>query len=77
MRFSHFALAGALALGLSLPAAAQEKLLIGSTSASSSHYGYFVAVAKLVNEKADGLEASVVETGATLDNLRRIQRNLG
>ncbi|WP_417681741.1 TAXI family TRAP transporter solute-binding subunit [Roseibium sp.] len=74
MRFSHFALAGALALGLGLPAAAQEKLLIGSTSASSSHYGYFVAVAKLVNEKADGLEASVVETGATLDNLRRIQR---
>ncbi|MBN9671502.1 TAXI family TRAP transporter solute-binding subunit [Roseibium aggregatum] len=74
MRLSHLALAGALALGLGLPASAQEKLLIGSTSASSSHYGYFVAVAKLVNEKADGLEASVVETGATLDNLRRIQR---
>lgn len=74
MRLSHLAMAGALALALAQPASAQEKLLVGSTSASSSHYGYFVAVAKLVNEKAEGLEASVVETGATLDNLRRIER---
>lgn len=74
MRLSHLAMAGALALALAQPASAQEKLLVGSTSASSSHYGYFVAVAKLVNEKAGGLEASVVETGATLDNLRRIER---
>ena len=74
MRLSHLAMAGALALALAQPASAQEKLLIGSTSASSSHYGYFVSVAKLVNEKAEGLEASVVETGATLDNLRRIER---
>ncbi|QGZ34538.1 TAXI family TRAP transporter solute-binding subunit [Stappia indica] len=72
MRLSHLAMAGALAFAQ--PASAQEKLLIGSTSASSSHYGYFVSVAKLVNEKAEGLEASVVETGATLDNLRRIER---
>ena len=74
MRLSHLAMAGALALAFAQPASAQEKLLIGSTSASSSHYGYFVSVAKLVNEKAEGLEASVVETGATLDNLRRIER---
>ena len=74
MRLSHLAMAGALALALAQPASAQEKLLVGSTSASSSHYGDFVAVAKLVNEKAEGLEASVVETGATLDNLRRIER---
>ncbi|WP_249691180.1 TAXI family TRAP transporter solute-binding subunit [Stappia sp. WLB 29] len=74
MRLSHLAMAGAFALALAQPAVAQEKLLIGSTSASSNHYGYFVSVAKLVNEKAEGLEASVVETGATLDNLRRIER---
>ena len=71
MKIAKFALASALAFGLSLPAFAQEKLLIGSTSASSSHYGYFVSVAKLDN----GIEASVVETGATMDNLRRIERN--
>lgn len=57
------------------PALAQEKdLLIGSTSASSSHYGYFVAVGQLINENAEDLKASVVETGATMDNIRRMAR---
>lgn len=45
-----------------------------STSASSSHYGYFVAVGQLINENAPGLKASVVETGATMDNIRRMAR---
>lgn len=68
------ALAGATLLAA--PAAAQDQdLLIGSTSASSSHYGYFVAVGQLVNEAAEGLSASVVETGATLDNIRRMSRD--
>ncbi|GGE27602.1 C4-dicarboxylate ABC transporter [Primorskyibacter flagellatus] len=56
------------------PVAAKD-LLIGSTSASSSHYGYFVAVAKVINEQVDGASASVVETGASFDNLRRLERN--
>ena len=56
-------------------ASAQQKLLIGSTSSSSSQYGYFVAVSQLINAKVKGVESSVVETGATVDNLRRIQRN--
>lgn len=51
-----------------------DDLLIGSTSASSSHYGYFVAVGQLINENAEGLNASVVETGATMDNIRRMSR---
>lgn len=53
---------------------AAQKMLIGSTSASSSHYGYFVAVSQVINEKVAGLETSVVETGATVDNLRRFAR---
>lgn len=58
------------------PAAAlsQQKLLIGSTSSSSSHYGYFVAVSQVVNQKAKDINTSVVETGATMDNLRRMDR---
>ncbi|MCT7376629.1 TAXI family TRAP transporter solute-binding subunit [Chelativorans salis] len=60
---------------LATPALAQDTdLLIGSTSASSSHYGYFVAVGQLINENAEGLSASVVETGATMDNIRRMAR---
>ncbi len=56
------------------PSMAAQKMLIGSTSASSSHYGYFVAVSQVINEKVPGLDTSVVETGATVDNLRRFAR---
>ncbi|WMS40907.1 TAXI family TRAP transporter solute-binding subunit [Acuticoccus sp. MNP-M23] len=57
------------------PAVAQDTdLLIGSTSASSSHYGYFVAVGQLINENAEGVSATVAESGATMDNIRRMQR---
>jgi len=70
----HFAIA---ALGASLLAAGTvhaEDLLFGSTSASSSHYGYIVAVGKLINEAGSGLNATVVETGAAMDNIRRMER---
>ncbi|MEZ5676694.1 hypothetical protein SAMN06265173_10519 [Thalassovita litoralis] len=73
MKHALIALMGATLLAG--PALAENKdLLIGSTSASSSHYGYFVAVGQLINEKAEGLDASVVETGATMDNIRRMAR---
>jgi TRAP transporter TAXI family solute receptor len=63
-----------LLIALAGPSMAAQKMLIGSTSASSSHYGYFVAVSQVINEKVAGLETSVVETGATVDNLRRFAR---
>ncbi|MGP9575809.1 TAXI family TRAP transporter solute-binding subunit [Halomonas sp. AOP42-D2-25] len=56
-------------------AQAEEQLLIGSTSTSSSQYGYFVAVGQIINQHVDDVRTSVVETGATVDNLRRILRN--
>ncbi|TGN53831.1 TAXI family TRAP transporter solute-binding subunit [Paracoccus liaowanqingii] len=56
-------------------AAQQTDLLIGSTSASSSHYGYFVAVGQIVNDAVEGISAAVVETGATMDNIRRMERD--
>ncbi|EEB82690.1 putative immunogenic protein [Roseobacter sp. GAI101] len=59
--------------GSAVTAQAQD-LLIGSTSASSSHYGYFVAVGQLINENAEGVNTTVVETGATMDNIRRMER---
>ncbi|ESR24884.1 TAXI family TRAP transporter solute-binding subunit [Lutibaculum baratangense] len=75
MRLATFALAAATAVLIATPAAAQTRLAIGTTSSSSSHYGYFVAVSQLINKNVEGVEANVVETGATLDNLRRLQRN--
>ena len=68
------AVAVIIAIGIVSPLPAAQKMLIGSTSASSSHYGYFVAVSQVINEKVAGLETSVVETGATVDNLRRFAR---
>ncbi|MCI0509629.1 hypothetical protein C8E00_10428 [Chromohalobacter marismortui] len=70
------AMAASLAVLAASPfAQAQERLLIGSTSSSSSHYGYFVAVNQIINNQVDGVSSSVAETGATVDNLRRISRN--
>lgn len=75
--FKSWVIIGILGLIVSLAGTsiAAQKMLIGSTSASSSHYGYFVAVSQVINEKVAGLETSVVETGATVDNLRRFARN--
>ncbi|MGQ4878999.1 TAXI family TRAP transporter solute-binding subunit [Billgrantia sp. LNSP4103-1] len=53
---------------------ADERLLIGSTSSSSSHYSYFVALNQIINDNVDGVSSSVTETGATVDNLKRMSR---
>lgn len=55
-------------------AQAEQELLIGSTSTSSSQYGYFVAISQIINQQVPEVSTSVVETGATVDNLRRILR---
>src|SRR5690606_3162440 len=55
-------LAACASLALAAPAGAKDKLLIGSTSASSSQYGYFVALSQLINNKVPNVESSVVET---------------
>lgn len=72
MKFTNFALAAAFA-AIAVPATAED-VLIGSTSASSSHYAYFVSVGQLINESGAGISATIVETGATLDNIARIER---
>ncbi|MBY6092554.1 TAXI family TRAP transporter solute-binding subunit [Maritimibacter alkaliphilus] len=59
---------------LCAPAVRAQDILFGSTSASSSHYGYIVAVGKLINDSDSGLSATVVETGAAMDNIRRMER---
>lgn len=53
-------------------AAAQDRLAVGTTASSSSQYGYYVAVAQVL--KSTGIDLQVVETGASLDNLRRLER---
>jgi len=55
--------------------AADKKLLaMGSTQSSSSHYAYFVSVAKIINENVQEANVNVVETGASVDNIKRIKK---
>ena len=62
-------------LGARPPAEAQKRnLAMGSTQTASSHYSYFVGAAKAINLLAPELNVTVVETGATVDNLKRMQK---
>ncbi len=54
--------------------ASKKLLAVGSTQTSSSHYAYFVAFAKVINTKVPEVGLSVVETGATVDNLNRMKK---
>jgi hypothetical protein len=54
-------------------AASKKLLAMGTTQSSSSHYGYFVAVAKIINTRVPDVNISVVETGA-VDNINRIKK---
>jgi hypothetical protein len=53
---------------------ATEYLAIGTCSPSSSQFGYAVGMSKAVNELADGINTTVVETGATVDNIKRMEK---
>lgn len=53
------------------PALAQN-LAMGCTQIASSSYGYCVGAAKAINTLVSGANVSVVETGAAVDNIRRM-----
>jgi uncharacterized protein len=55
-------------------AAGKKLLAMGSTQSSSSHYAYFVAVAKILNTYVPEVNINVVETGASVDNINRIKK---
>lgn len=60
---------------LLLPAnsfAKKKFILVGSTQTASSHYAYGVAAVKSINKYAKGVSATVVETGASVDNVKRL-----
>lgn len=63
-----------IALGLT-SVSAQERIALGATNSQSAHYAYFAALAKVVNTKYPEIQVSVVETGATVDNLKRMARD--
>ena len=78
MRRTGWVLATAMLAIANLSGAAtaqtKKQLVIGATSSASSVFVYVVALAKAINQYAPNLNATVVETGATVDNLRRLER---
>ncbi|WP_436639723.1 TAXI family TRAP transporter solute-binding subunit [Microbaculum sp. FT89] len=62
-----------LAAGTLSPAAAQT-FSLGSTNATSSHYQIAVAMAQAIEAGIPDSTATVVETGASVDNVRRLVR---
>jgi TRAP transporter TAXI family solute receptor len=68
-------LAAALVLGGTGAAQAQKKrLAMGCTQTASSHYAYCVGAAKAINLAVPEVDVTVVETGATVDNLKRMMK---
>ena len=64
------------ALAVAAPAQAETRLAFGATNSQSAHYAYFASLAKIVNTAyPETYQASVVETGATVDNLKRMARD--
>ena len=59
----------------SSPALAQQKinLNMGSTSSTSAIYAWCEATANVINKANVGLNVTVVESGAALDNLRKLK----
>lgn len=63
-------------LSASVPVHAETRLAFGATNSQSAHYAYFAALSQIVNTAYAGTyQASVVETGATVDNLNRMARD--
>jgi hypothetical protein len=61
------------------PADAQQKMInlnMGSTSSTSAVYAWCVATANVINKANVGLNVTVVESGAALDNLRKLKEGV-
>lgn len=52
----------------------RQELYMGSTSSTSSYYAAAVAMGKIINDHVKGAHVTVVESGATYDNLERIAK---
>ena len=52
------------------------RLTAGSTTSSSGAYIWAVAIVRAINKYAPGINVTLVESGATYDNLRRIREGV-
>lgn len=76
-RAAALTLASLLGTCLSLAATAQVKgsIVLGSTNSTSSHYTVSVAMANAIKAGIPSANISHIETGASVDNVRRLTRS--
>ena len=77
IRFVRAAFCGAALLGLfaAAPAQAQkDTITFGSTNAASSNYALAVAMTKAIKSELPNANVSMIETGASVDNIRRMTK---
>lgn len=64
-----------LALAMPLPASAQKNTItFGSTNATSSNYALAVAMSKAIKKELPNANVTMIETGASVDNVRRMTK---
>jgi uncharacterized protein len=62
----------ACALFQSSALAQQSSITLGSTNSTSSHYAAAVAMSKAIKKNLPNANVNVIETGASVDNIRRL-----
>lgn len=70
--------AGTLALGLTGGRAARAQksvITFGSTNSTSSNYALAVAMSKAIKQNLPNSNVTMIETGASVDNVRRMTKN--
>jgi uncharacterized protein len=68
------ALAASLAAIWGIAPAAAQNLSLGATNSTSSHYQIAVAMSQAIEAGSPGTTVTVIETGASVDNVRRLVR---
>lgn len=72
MMLKKHVLTGALAMALSLPVVAQERVAIGTGGTGGVFYAVGAGMADLINRKLEGVTANAEVTGASIENIRRV-----
>jgi len=67
-------LLGAATLSVPISTVQAQTLSLGSTNATSSHYQIAVGMSQAIEAGMPGTTVTVVETGASVDNVRRLVR---
>lgn len=70
----RLAAVGVVTLSISSGATAQDSITVGSVPATSSHFPYAVAMTKAIREELPGRTINLIETGASVDNHKRLER---